>query len=94
MAIDIKTRTETQSRTELKLVVVTEEVEILELRGLSTPVKCLVEQVLAQADTILENARKGQRADYTFRVSKHGSYAQFEDWEPAGSPDYQNVHGY
>lgn len=92
MAIDYRISNET--RVVEKVVAQTENVPVMVIEGLSAPVQALIEQVLAHADDILANARKGQRANYSFRVSKHGSYAEFQGMEPVGTPDWTNVHGY
>lgn len=73
--------------TETQEVVTTEDVQVMRVTGVSDATARLIEQVVAQDANITARAQAGQRSNYTFRVSKHGSYANFRGQEDVGSPD-------
>ena len=57
------------------------------LTDVSRPVLRLIEKIVENADAITARAKRGQRSNYQFRVSKHGSYAQLLDTADVGCPD-------
>ncbi len=71
--------------------VVVHTVPTMVLEDVPAPVQRLIEQVVNISDKIVANAKRGSRRNYTFRVSKHGSYARYKGSDQVGSDDAGNA---